>query len=273
MKLRFVLILSLSLFAGPTQAQPTVGSVVNHSTTHGVFHVNPAQDAIVGDTRPSVQLAMGGGNPDRGSFLFAAYCASCHGDSGQGDGPMAPRLIRDFHARPSDLTLPGWQSSHTQEQILQVIRHGGKSIHKAAFMPAWAATLDDQETSDLAAFVRELGLPSPSGYAPAATLAIQQKLELGRSIYGMQCLACHGARGRGDGPTARGPQMEKKTPDFGKADYFLNKTDAEIAEWAQSGVYHSGIPIDANQSRWYQGPLNADEIPALLLYLRSLPLR
>lgn len=226
------------------------------------------QDAAHSATSPGADV----GNPDRGSFLFAAYCASCHGDSGQGDGPMAPRLMRDFNVRPANLTLPSWQASRSDKDLLRIIREGGRAVHRPGFMPAWAATLDGQQTRDLMAFVRELGKPGPTGYAPAATLALQEKLELGRVLYGLQCLACHGPSGKGDGARAAGLE-EKRVPNFVQADYFRHKTDEDLEGWAQSGVYHSGLPIDPDQSRWWHGPLNGQETQALTLYLRSLPLR
>lgn len=223
------------------------------------------------------ELALGAnhpdyGNPDRGSFVFAAYCASCHGDSGQGDGPMAPRLMRDFDVRPSNLSLPSWQKSRTDSDLIRIIREGGKAIHRTAFMPAWSSTLDQRQTQDLVAFIREIGKPTPGGYFPAATLGLQEKLELGRVLYGLQCVACHGARGKGDGPATLALETEKRPPDFSRPDAFRNKTDEDLETWAQSGIYHSGFPIDANQSKWWHGPLNADEMPALILYVRSLPL-
>lgn len=186
---------------------------------------------------------------------------------------MAPRLKRDFHTLPTNFTLSSWQKSHSDAELLQVIRQGGKAVHKAAFMPAWAGTLDSRQTLDLMAFVREMGMPSATGYAPAPTLGLQEKLELGRVLYGLQCLACHGARGRGDGPTTQAREGEKRPPDFTRANYYHDKTDEELAEWAQSGVYHSGLPMDANQSRWWHGPLNVEELPALILYLRAFSLR
>jgi mono/diheme cytochrome c family protein len=36
----------------------------------------------------------------KGPDLFRAYCASCHGDDGTGNGPVAPAL----NVRPADLT-------------------------------------------------------------------------------------------------------------------------------------------------------------------------
>ncbi len=232
---------------------------------------------MIGLSCVPVELARGAiqpesGNPDRGSFVFAAYCASCHGDSGQGDGPMAPRLMRDFDVRPANLALPAWQKSRTDAELGRIIRLGGKAIHRPAFMPAWSSTLDSTQTQDLVAFIREMGKPTASGYMPAATLALQEKLELGRTLYGLQCIACHGSRGKGDGPASLAPETEKKAPDFSRPGAFRNRTDEDLESWAQSGIYHSGFPIDANQSKWWHGPLNADEMPALILYLRSLSL-
>lgn len=212
------------------------------------------------------------GNPDRGSFLFSAYCASCHGDSGQGDGPMAPRLMRDFGVKPVNLSLPSWQNSRSNEELLKIIRQGGKAIHRPLFMPAWASTLNPQQTKDIIAYVRELGKTGPSGYAPAATLALQEKLELGRTLYSLHCLACHGPRGKGDGPRLQSGETDKVVPNFSKDQYFRNKTDDELETWSQSGVYHSGLPLEPNQSTWWHGPLNPDEVQALVLYLRSLGL-
>lgn len=155
---------------------------------------------------------------------------------------------------------------------MNIIRQGGKTVHRPVFMPAWASTLNHQQTLDLVAFVRELGKPTASGYLPASTLKLQEKLELGRVLYSLQCVACHGTRGKGDGPALRDVESEVKPADFSRPDVFRNKTDEDLARWADSGIYHSGLPIDANQSKWWHGPLNADEMPALLLYLRSLSL-
>jgi mono/diheme cytochrome c family protein len=51
--------------------------------------------------------------------LFASMCASCHGESGRGDGPGRPPV-----AQMSDLTTATWQSGRTDEQIAEVIVEG-----------------------------------------------------------------------------------------------------------------------------------------------------
>lgn len=82
-----------------------------------------------------------GGNPDRGMFIFNTYCSACHGDEGKGDGPMAPRLGRDFQAVPTDLSNPAWQKSRDDKALKKIIRDGGKAAHRSQFMPAWGAGL------------------------------------------------------------------------------------------------------------------------------------
>ena len=54
-----------------------------------------ARSQGVGPTRPA--------NPDRGAYLWTqAGCATCHGDSGRGDGPAAAAMPSE--RRPYDLT-------------------------------------------------------------------------------------------------------------------------------------------------------------------------
>lgn len=63
--------------------------------------------------------------------VFAARCASCHGDSGKGDGPAASAL----NPKPRDYTDAGWQKETTDEAIEKIIVEGGPSVGKAATMP------------------------------------------------------------------------------------------------------------------------------------------
>lgn len=215
------------------------------------------------------------GNPDRGVALFSAYCASCHGEAGQGDGPVAARLARDFNARATDFSLPAWQKSRSDRDILAIISGGGAQVHRSVYMPAWGMTLNQQEKLDLVAYLRELGKPSATGYAPAATLAIQKTLELGRTLYTLHCLACHGPRGKADGPRLQNLPAEfgsLKPADFSRREQMRTVTDEHLEKYAQSGIYHSRLVEAPEQMPWWHTPLNPEEIQALILYLRSLSL-
>lgn len=215
-------------------------------------------------------------NADRGMVLFSAYCASCHGEAGRGDGPVAPRLARDFNVKPTDFSQPAWQAGRSDQQLLRIVQSGGRVVHRTAFMPAWGATLNPQQTRDMVAFLRELSKPAATGYKPAAMPGIQQTLELGRVLYTTHCLACHGLRGKGDGPrleAAREDGFRFSMTDFSKPDGLRQRSDEEIAEFAGSGVYHGHVPMSPEENPWWHRPLDKAEVQAVTLYLRCLPLR
>lgn len=217
------------------------------------------------------------GNSDRGMFIFTAYCASCHGEDGLGDGPMAPRLIRDFGIGPTNLAARGFQQARTDAALATAIRDGSVAVHRSIYMPAWGLTLSEQQITDLVAFVRELGEPVKSLSVPGSVVSIQTHLELGRTLYTLYCSACHGPNGKGDGPLLGGMRDRgekfKALPDLSKRSFWWNLSDRKLAEQIRTGYGHSGFFSTGSRTRWWHRTLDASEYDALILYLRSLPLR
>lgn len=213
-------------------------------------------------------------NPDRGMYVFQAYCVGCHGESGQGNGPMAGKLFRDFAIRPTDLASVSFQDSHSDQQLTEAIRGGGKAAHRTPFMPAWGGTLTQRQVSDLVAFVRELK-PQPTEQS-ATMVPVGEQLELGRVLYTVRCLACHGPEGRGNGPLIEGLTMGGSTlavlPDFSKYEFFHHRSDADFEKVLDIGISHSGL-LPETEPGWWDRALEPEETRALLLYLRSLPLQ
>ena len=82
---------------------------------------------------------------ERGSVLFASHCASCHGETGAGDGPLADSLP----APPANFTVhvPFHPDGVLYAWISEGIRGTG--------MPAWSPQLSDQERWDLVNFLRD----------------------------------------------------------------------------------------------------------------------
>ena len=72
----------------------------------------------------------------RGEVLFKQNCSSCHGESGQGNGPAAGTL----NPRPRNFTQPdGWRHGYHVTDIYATITNGSKGTGMAAFdfiMPA-----------------------------------------------------------------------------------------------------------------------------------------
>jgi mono/diheme cytochrome c family protein len=71
-----------------------------------------------------------------GSGLFANYCATCHGERGVGDGPLAAMLRK----QPANLTLLAQRNGgvFSPEMVARII-DGRKPLagHGGGDMPAW----------------------------------------------------------------------------------------------------------------------------------------
>ncbi len=214
----------------------------------------------------------GGSDPDRGLYIFQAYCVACHGENGQGDGPMAAKLYRDFGVQPTDLSKPGFHKSRTDKELAQAVRQGGVAVHKTPFMPAWGTTLTDRQVGDLVAYIRELQSDPMDPRPPLVSLG--ETIDLGRTLYSIHCMACHGVRGLGNGPFLEGMKQAgsalKSPPRFDNYEFFYDKSDQWLEGVVKLGLTHSGLKGDSTQ--WWHRPLAPQEMRALILFLRTLPM-
>ena len=81
-----------------------------------------------------------------GDKVYRDRCALCHGPEGKGDGPGAAGL----DPKPRNHTDGAYMTSRTDEQLLEVIRHGKGG------MPAWGGILTDREIQAVLKHVRSL---------------------------------------------------------------------------------------------------------------------
>jgi len=91
----------------------------------------------------------------RGSIAFRTYCVLCHGATGKGDG----RAARMYTPKPANLTVSPFPDQYKE----MIIRGGGVSVGRSAFMPPWGDELTNEQINDLVAFLRELrktGIPA-----------------------------------------------------------------------------------------------------------------
>ena len=84
----------------------------------------------------------------RGSIAFRTYCVLCHGASGKGDG----RAAKMYTPKPANLTVSPFPDQYKE----MIIRGGGVSVGRSAFMPPWGDELTNEQIHDLVAFLREL---------------------------------------------------------------------------------------------------------------------
>lgn len=78
-----------------------------------------------------------------GADVYRVYCASCHGVSGAGDGPVAPALKN----APTDLTALARRSGgkFDEDRVIAII-DGKQTIaaHGPREMPVWGAVFDHE---------------------------------------------------------------------------------------------------------------------------------
>src|SRR5690606_38323208 len=83
---------------------------------------------------------------------------------------------------------------------------------------------------------------------------------LGREVYYEHCAACHGERGRGDGPGAAGlyPPPADLT-----AEHFFHHSDHRLLEWVTHGIPGSAMPA-------FKDRLTLEERQAVISFIRQL---
>jgi len=127
-----------------------------------------------------------------GRRLYVSYCQLCHGQGGEGDGPLA----RTMEISPADLRTTVRSRSDT---ILTKIITGegrqtitGRDRHNllSEAMPEWKDVFDKFEVSALIAYLRFLSRSKHE---------LMGNPELGMRLYQKYCHVCHGEEGDGDG--------------------------------------------------------------------------
>jgi len=118
----------------------------------------PAPEALA----PGPEAAAGGamlGDAQKGKVIYDTYCVACHGPQGKGDGPAAASLTK----KPANHSDGNYMNPLPNEELFKVVKEGGASIGKSNLMPAWGATLQDDQVKDVLAYVRSLANPPYAG--------------------------------------------------------------------------------------------------------------
>jgi mono/diheme cytochrome c family protein len=86
----------------------------------------------------------------QGRAIYLVRCATCHGNDGRGDGPIASSLIGP---PVGNFTRDQWKHGDRPEQVVSVIAEGVPNSR----MQGWSTVLDPPELRAAAAYVYYLG--------------------------------------------------------------------------------------------------------------------
>jgi mono/diheme cytochrome c family protein len=107
----------------------------------------------IGFALPGSALA---GDAAAGKSLFEANCASCHGTSGKGDGPVGAALNpppRDFTVGDFKFDANGDGKPGEDADLTLVIQKGAMAYGGSALMAPWP-TLTDAQIGDVIVYIR-----------------------------------------------------------------------------------------------------------------------
>ena len=196
----------------------------------------------------------------RGQTLYKKQCAPCHGIAGDGNGFLAA----GFDVKPRDFRegLYKFRSTKTGEfPLVGDIEHTIRVGVPNTTMPAWGQFLDKDQIHDLAIYLITFSDrfseawkagAKPDMLAVSATPSdLKALVPAGKKLFAeFQCANCHGADGRGDGPSAAGMTDEWSHP--------IPPTDLTYKWLFKNG--HS--PQDVY--RTFNGGLNGTPMPSYL---------
>ncbi|MBI1925191.1 c-type cytochrome, partial [Candidatus Poribacteria bacterium] len=144
---------------------------------------------------------------EAGKALYEQKCAHCHGIEGKGDGPAAVNLLpkpRDFTKGLYKIRSTASGQLPTEQDIFDIITKG----MPGSAMPAWEKILKENERWQLVAYIKtfysDFKDAKPRGIDLSGKIPYsEESVAKGREIYKkIECHACHGEVGRGDGTSA-----------------------------------------------------------------------
>ena len=178
----------------------------------------------------------------RGAAVYREQCLQCHGAAGQGDGPKAKGLEGPPAANLAD------RSAMSTVSPVDVYRKVTIGVAGTA-MPQFDETLSPEDRWAVATYI-------------ATFRASDRAVREGEGLYAVECAACHGVVGGGDGPLAA--SLSVRPPALRDLAVQGRFTDRELQQLILRG--RPGTPMPG-----FARALDPDAADRIVAFLRVLP--
>jgi cytochrome c553 len=81
---------------------------------------------------------------------YSNLCATCHGATGNGNGPAATAL----NPKPKDFADCKTMTKITDATLFKAIHGGGQTVGLSPMMPAWGGSLTEPQIRELVRYIR-----------------------------------------------------------------------------------------------------------------------
>ncbi len=226
--------------AGARALLDSISSAVAAKRSPDVLDALERRFAVMLGNEAKLELPGQPLNLAEGKQIFQATCASCHGATGQGDGPAAVKLAQ----RPPAIGSVALMHGVTPALMYRILSVGIAGTP----MVGYAGSLTPEQRWNVVSYVNSL---RSSG---------AQLLE-GEGLYTKSCASCHGVAGAGDGALAR--SLTKLPPEIGTVAWQVERSDEQLAQVVHDGIAGTAMPPSPE--------LSEPQVASVVAYIRTLP--
>jgi mono/diheme cytochrome c family protein len=192
---------------------------------------------------------------------YKALCARCHGEKGDGLGPVAQYI----DPAPRDLTKAAFMTSKPRERFIESLRKG---VHGTS-MPGWDAVLQPAQIEDLLNHVyanilkdkpREAKARKVPEKNPVASSA--ESIARGEAAFVARCAGCHGRKADGKGPNSL--DIVPRPRNLRNLPFVASLSDQRLLDAVLYGVQGTAMPP------WIDYGLSQNDAGDLVNFIRSL---
>lgn len=172
------------------------------------------------------------------AVIYHNYCSVCHGDRGDGRS----RARGSLNPPPRDFTAAG---ELTRDTMITIVTHG----KPGTAMVGWSTQLTDKEVAAVVDYIRKSFM----------VVALDPRLQRGKTLFAHNCAVCHGERGQGSSHPVGGPVLPR--------DLSSPQSRAELSRERMVASVTNGRPGTAMAA--FSDRLSGADIEAVVDYVRA----